>query len=285
MTRPAPAWLEDFQARFGAVLRTPLDRAKGTLAATPERYDSRTADETCAAASGSGPERLAVYNRQYWFRLFEVLQSAFPLTCRLVGHWWFNDYAARFLLARPPCGWDVDGVPDRFEAWFASELDAEGHVDREALVDAARIDAAFRSVFRAPSLTPFRPSVEDAARLLDARLLPSPAVAIVEERRPLLDLRRRILGETSEARVALPPLFDPRAVAIVRTDQGTAEIPLEAREAELFSLLRAHAVRDALGRLEDACPPPERGELPSKTRAWLARSVHLGFWVGVRFDA
>jgi hypothetical protein len=279
VTRSAPAWLEDFQRRFGDVVRTPLDRASGTLTATPERYDPRT-----VAESVGGHEPLAVYNRQYWFRLFDAMQSAFPLVCRLLGHWAFNDHAARYLLDCPPRGWDLDEVPDRFEAWLADALDEQAHAERPALLEAARIDAAFREVFRAPTEAPFHPSAEDAARLLDARLVPSRAVAIVTEHRPLLDLRRSILGSTSEKRVPLPPLGTTRAVAIARTDAGTAEIPLEAREAELLALLREHAVRDALGRLEAACSPEERAALPTKTRTWLARAVQRGFWAGLRFE-
>ena len=49
MTRAAPAWLADFQARFGDVVRTPLDRATGTLTATPERYDPRSSTRRSAA--------------------------------------------------------------------------------------------------------------------------------------------------------------------------------------------------------------------------------------------
>ena len=76
MTRAAPPWLEDFQARFGDVLRTPLARETGTLSATPDRYDSETVAETLEGAGMTSAERLAVYNRQYWFRLLGVLHGA-----------------------------------------------------------------------------------------------------------------------------------------------------------------------------------------------------------------
>jgi hypothetical protein len=268
----SPDWLAEFQSRFGAVLRAPLDRTSGTLRAVPSSYDMGP-----DAPSG---ERLAVYNRQYWFRLFGVFHTAFPLTTRLVGHWSFNDYAARFLLEHPPRGWDIDDVPHGFEDWFAAALgEPSTTVEPEALREAARIDAAWRRVFRAPSTTPFHPSSKDATGLLDSRLELSPAVALVSERWPLLELKRALSGDDGEAPVALPAaLPEPRFWALVRRAGGIGQMPLEAREAELFDLLARHTVRDALVRLEAACPEAERATLPENAQRWLARSVQLDFW-------
>jgi hypothetical protein len=276
--RSAPAWLEELQTRFSAVIRTPLDRTSGTLTATPSAYDANVLGETLDGPRTSGAERLAVYNRQYWFRLFDVMQTAFPLTTRLSGHWTFNDYAARFLLAHPPRGWDLDRAPDGFEV-FMSETLEEG---RLAVMEAARIDAAWRSVFGAPQVARYRPSPADAARLLDSHLTPSPAVALVEEHWPLLELRKSLRDDRGEAPVALPTrLPTSRWWALVRRDEGIGQLPLEAREAELFTLLRSHTVSDALGRLEAACAEQERAALPTKAQGWLARSVELDFWTGL----
>jgi Putative DNA-binding domain len=288
---PAPAWLADFQARFGAAIRHPLDRASGTLTAVPAAYDRELVAGVLDAADATGAARLAVYNRQYWFRLFEVLQSAFPLTARLTGYWDFNEVAARFLVARPPAGWDVDAVADGFDAFFVAECggprrdalaDAAGGLRRDALADAARIDAAFRDVFRAPRTAPFRPSASDAARLLDGRLTLSPAILLVEERFPIVALRARVLSEP-DAQITLPPPLDrPQRWAIHRGDEGTRTIALEPREADLIAALGRESVRGALAQIERACPPEERAALPESTRRWLARSVELGFFDGLR---
>jgi len=268
---------------MGAVLRAPLDRSRGALEANPSAYPAH------AVALVSDPRGLVVYNRQYWFRLLEVLQSAFPLTARLLGLWSFNGVALRFLEANPPRGWDIDRAPDGLEAFIADELAREGHVDcvalpdRVALREAAQIDAAWRAVFRAPPVQRFQPSPEDAGRLASSHLQRSPAAALVEEHWPLLELRRALLGDPGESKVALPPRLDaPQAWALVRSDRGVAQLPLEPREAELLALLSTRTVEDALATLERACAPDERERLPAQTRAWLARSVQLGFWVGMR---
>lgn len=279
MTRAAPPWLEAFQGRFGSILRTPLDRGSGTLTAQPDAYDPALVEATLDGPSTSRADRLAVYNRQYWFRMFGVLHDAFPLVCRLIGYWAFNAHAGRYLEAHPPRGWDVDAVPDAFVVFFEEHLDHEPVEEREALVEAARMDAAFRQVFRAPPIAPFRPSPEDAALLLDARLVRSPAVIRVEEHSALAELRRTILRDPSERSFPFPRAWpEMRSFAIISADEKTLEIPLEPREADLLRLLDAHPVREALGMLERACPEHERPALPAKTQLWLARSVQRGWW-------
>ena len=285
-----PDWLQRFQARFSAMLRTPLDRATGTLRAQPPAYDALLRGETLDGPKSTADERLSVYNRQYWFRLFGVVQSAFPLTTRLLGHWLFNDYAARFLMTHPPRGWNIDRVPDGFDAFLAHELPESGvllgtpprRLDRLALLDAARIDAAWREVFLAPESPSYRPSAADAARLMSARLVPSPTVALLEEHWPLLALRRSLIDDRSESPVLLPPkLAHSQSWALVRKPAGIGQLALEAREAELFCLLRERPVGDALARLELACSEEERLSLPARTQEWLGRSVELGFWSGL----
>jgi hypothetical protein len=234
----------------------------------------------------SGAERLAIYNRQYWFRMFEVLQSAFPLVSRLLGFWEINEHFGRYLEAHPPTDWDIDGISDGFVAFFESSLanDAGATIDtsanRRALIEAARLDERYLRVFHAPPVTPFRPTAEDAAHLLDARLVESPAVAIFEEHSALAEARRKILADPSINRVAFPkPHPEARFVALARNGESTFEIPLDPLEARLIRLLRENTVREAMAKLEAACPPDQRAELPAKTQQWLADAVSRGFWI------
>jgi hypothetical protein len=276
----APAWLAELQRSFGAVLRTPLDRSTGTLRATPSLYDRGALDEALDGPRAPAAERLAVYNRQYWFRLFGVMQTAYPLTSRLLGHWRFNEHSAAFLLAHPPRHWDIDRAPDGLDDFLAATLPDDER--RDALVEAARIDAAWRALFRAPALPPFAPSAADAARLLDARLLPSPAVALVSERWPLIELKRALASDRGESAVPLPPpLPAARWWALVRESAGIRHVALEAREGELLALLRERPVREALAALEARCGDDERAALPADARRWLARGVERGQWSGL----
>jgi len=88
------------------MLRTPLERANGSLRVADETYDETLTQLALASERLGSNARLALYNRQYWFRLFTLFQGAFPLTTRLLSHFTFNGYVSGFLTARPPRHWD-----------------------------------------------------------------------------------------------------------------------------------------------------------------------------------
>ncbi len=288
--RAPPAWLESFQASFGTMIRTPLERRTGALRANPASYPVALAKETAPSRARSSRERLAVYNRQYWFRLFTVLHGAFPLTTRLLSHFTFNDYAARFLLAHPPRSWDLDAVVDGFDEFLGEVLSSpnvsiDGQrlgVERTAVVQAARIDAAFHHVFRAPTVKAFRPTAAHAERLLSSQLRRSPAAAVLEEHWPLCELRRTLAGDTAETAVPLPTRHaQPQFWLLARSPGKMGQFPLEQLEGQLLLLLGAMPVAEALARLEQACPPSQLAELPNRAQRWLSRSVENDLWCGL----
>ena len=273
-----PDWLAHFQAGFGAILREPLDRETGTLTSRVDRYAPETVREIRDAANASAAARLAVYNRQYWFRLFSVLHTAYPLTTRLLGAWRFNTLAQAFLSAHPPRTWTLDDVPEGFDDALPALLGDDPR--REVLSEAARLDAHWRSLFHAPDVAPFRPGPADAARLPDARLIPSPRVALWRERTALLALRLQ-LPPGLDRPLALPSAHPATAwFALCAEPNGIRALPLDPREGALLALLARHPVRDALAQLEAETPVDERDALPANTQRWLAQSVARGFWAG-----
>lgn len=278
--RAVPPWLEDLQARFGAVLRTPLDRGTGTLTATPGGYPAAARDDVTAGPHTSAEARLGVYNRQYWYRLFTVLQTVFPLLVDLLGAWDFNAYASDFLLAHPPRGWDLERVPDGFEAFFAERV--RGHRDAAALTAAAQLDAGWRALLRQPPARAFQPSPDEAARLLDGHLRPSPSVMLMEDAWGLLHRKVSLAGPRAEHASPLPPRRETSTwFCIVREPGGVRHVALEPGEGALLALLRGFSVREALARLESACEPGAREALPEAARRWLAKGAERGVWVGV----
>lgn len=294
MTWPAsPEWLLELQQRFGQLLRTPLERESGTLRAPTELYDRALVAATKPPPGSAAAERLAVYQRQYWFRLLGVLQRAYPLTARLLGFWHFNGLAAEHLRRRAPGGFDIELVAAGFEDLVAEELsgratlaiEPRGSIETAALLEAARVDSAFHRVFRAPAAPAFRPGPDDLPRLARSRLALSHSVALIQERWPLCELRASLLDGQDERPVALPaPLPRPRSTLLVRQGLQLGLVPLEPREAELLQLLTRHSLVDALGLLESSTPPDELGALPARAEAWLAKSVRLGAWRGFAED-
>lgn len=285
MSSGTPSWLAELQAQFTAMLRTPLDRSSGTLSVSPSKYPREL-----AGSDRHRLERLAVYNRQYWFRLFGVLGGAFPLTARLVGHWRFNGHASRFLEAHPPRSYFIDHVSNGFADFLAAtarESDVAGlELTLEAWREAIRIDEAWRMAHYAVLPPVWRLTPEEAPRVFSSRLRTSPTVHLVDEGWPLVDLRGRVVEEVDgEGPIALPPAFERgerRSWAIVRRPQGVGALALEPLEAQLFRLLGEHRVDEALARLEACASPNDREALPNRARFWLMRSVELGFWSGLQ---
>jgi Putative DNA-binding domain len=294
----SPSWLVELQQRFGALLRTPLDRSTGALRAETSAYEAELLAAARPTSTLSSAERLATYHRQYWFRLFTVLQRQYPLTARLVGYWRFNEFAARHLVDHPPRGFDIDAVGHGFAETLARllpeggrvESKASRQVDVAAVLEAARIDAAFHLVARAPLLEPFRPTAEDAPRLASSRFVLSPGVALLSEHWPLSERRLGLVEPKGDDAVELSePLRDARHWLLARhqTKLGLEAslklglLALEPAEAKLLRLLQQHPLEQALGLLEAAASDAERVQLPARAQAWLARSVQLGVWSGL----
>lgn len=291
MTRAALTELAELQRWFSEVLRAPLDASSLTLAVAPDAWPAEAERLTSDGAHGTVRDRLAVYNRQYWFRLFTTFGREFPLLARVLGHYRLNQLAQRYLLARPPRGADLGRACDGFDAFVAAELD-RGDVavtpplpvglPIDALRDALAIDAAFRALWIAPRVPPIRPSPSDAARLPASRLVPSPAVAYVDEGWPLLELRRTLAAHPGDGAVPLPaPHAARRDVALLRVAGGVAEAPLEPLQARLYRELARAPLADALDRLAAAAPSSRADALEGDVRRWLAWGVGAGLWIGL----
>lgn len=287
--------LAAFQERFTALLRQPLDRSSGTLRADPARYDPSLCAEVLPGGGLEPGQRLAVYNRQYWFRLFGVLQREYPLTTALVGAWELNRLAAGFLQAHPPRGHDLARAADGLHDFIAGTMADDGlrggsrrhRGPRTAILQAARIDAAFRAVLAAGEQPVLQITADQVARLTNARLRRSEACALIEEDWPLLRLRGELGRGDVAARVPLPARHPGgrRCYALCQTATGPRTVPLAPLQARLLDLLATNALSDALGLLEAAFSPAAAARLAASATMWLAESVRMGFWSGFDEEA
>ncbi|MET0389926.1 MAG: DNA-binding domain-containing protein, partial [Polyangiales bacterium] len=151
-------WLAALQARFSSVLRTPLDASSGELRCRHDLYPDAACADVLPGPQLSAAARLSLYQRQYWMRLLNVMHDQYPLTVRLLGAFFFNQHALRFLSACPPHSHDLAGATEGFAEFLTADLqtDPVSHpprgpsLPRLALLEAARLDAAYRRVFHAP---------------------------------------------------------------------------------------------------------------------------------------
>lgn len=291
--RQGPAWLAQLQARFGAILRTPLDRSSGTLRPQPDAYEAALRQKVQDGPGLGSEQRLSVYNRQYWFRLFGVLQNEYPLTAALLGYWRFNDYAARFLLENPPRDIDIYRAAEGFDGFLSDSVPepsvpldpGKPALPRAALLDAARLDAAIRRALYEPLVPRLQLAEADAECFARGRLRPRTGLTVLSESWPLVALRRQLGARRTGGSAALPPPHSQQVWwAVFSTEGGTGQLELCWLQAQLFLLLSKHPVAEALARLDASCPAEERPALPARVQGWLAQSAELGFWSALTSD-
>ncbi len=284
MSEKAPNWLSELQALFSSALRTPLSRHTGKLEADVSSYAPALLTTLQPGPTLTAAEQMAVYNRQYFARLFSVLHGAFPLASRILGFWELNGVASEYLVKHPPVDVELDRIADGFPA-FASEWLSGAELSSErslAFREALSLDASWRAVFSAPAVAPFRPTTADLERLPSCRLVRAPAFAVVEQSFPLLALRARALSETAEGTFELPaPFAAPEHWALVRAPQGMAQHRLEPLEARLLALVTTHTLGAALASLESEVSDSDQSALPRKTQEWLAKAMHAGAFCGI----
>lgn len=276
------AWLADLQQRFGSALRTPLDRSTGSLRALTRSYDATLCRALLDGPHLSARDRLAVYHRQYWYRLFTTLQTEYALTARLTGMWSFNELAARYLARHPPSAHDLRRIADHFVTFLHDDLRGRAHfgnVPVAALLEAATLDLTYARVFFAPEVKLLDPA-RLAEGLASRRLKLSPAVCLVEEHWPLVTLRRTALTHQGDGAIPLPPRLEaPQYWAILRNDEGHGLVELDERSYRLFNYLSELPVGEALATLEAGCDGREKPTLPARVQRWLRESMRAGFWV------
>lgn len=282
-------WLAELQARFSSVLRAPLVVRRGQLGSDLASYPEQACADILPTSQLTAAERLGTYQRQYWMRLLNFLQEQYPLTTRLLGAWFFNQYATRFLLAQPPHGHDLGQVADGLSLFLAEDLrdDPLKHtpagptLPRSALLEAAQIDAAFRRVFIAPEQPSWQLTAADGADLARRRLRLSAAMTCVQEHWPLLTLRARVMHEQAEQAVALPaPLARPKRWLLYRNERGVAQCSLGPLQARLFELLPERTIGEALALVEAEWPERDRERLPELVDDFFAFAARAGLFVG-----
>jgi Putative DNA-binding domain len=262
------ATLAAFQRDFTAALCRPLGRATKTLVADTAAYP----DALCERIRADGRARLAVYNRQYWFRLFGALQTEYRLTCALLGAWTFNEHAERFLLAHPPASHDLARICDGFAAWMIGR--------HGALREAITLDDALRGVLTAPDLPRLVLGPEDVPHLPRGRLVFAPTCAVIEQTRPWFVLRDGLPPHVDERRVSPPEVFADgmHAYLLVRHGATLGRKRLAPAHAQLLQLLAHHAVGDAITALEQAHGPT----IAADAQRWLREGMVLGLWTELR---
>ena len=120
------------------------------------RYDAQTR-EAIEKRISPGPhlsaaQRIGLYNQQYWFRSFTLLQERYPTLLRLFGYGDFNGKIAEpYLMQHPNGDWLLATFGRKLPQWIEEAYREE---DREFIVDIARMEEAYERLWYAPESAP-----------------------------------------------------------------------------------------------------------------------------------
>lgn len=114
-------------------------------------------------------ERLEIYNRQYWFRLFSAFEEDFPGLKAVVGVRRFERLMRAYLEAKPSRSFTLRNLGSSLVAWLAENPQyAEPH--GEAALAMAALEWAHIEAFDNAKLVPLQPgaiaTITDASRFM-----------------------------------------------------------------------------------------------------------------------
>ncbi len=144
-----PETLREVQKKFSQAMRMPALFDTGTLSFNSAGYDSLFTENILARGAQSGRERLAIYNEQYWYRLFTALQEDYPLLANTLGFWVFNQLVSAYLSQRP----SLDPFLENLSMGFADFLHTSDLGLSKMELQIASIESALLRAFYAPQLS------------------------------------------------------------------------------------------------------------------------------------
>lgn len=131
-------------------------------------------------------ERLEIYNRQYWFRLYSALEEDFPGLKAVVGSAKFERITRDYLTDCPSTSFTLRNLGSRLVEWLVSHPD---HIAPRGVLalDIARLEWAHIEAFDSAAEDPLDP--DDGFTLTDnSRLNLQPHLRVLELHYPVDDL-------------------------------------------------------------------------------------------------
>jgi len=150
MSQPVstPTGLLEIQRRMAAAVMHPLTRSE----TMPRKRRDGTSNKTEADAiirpndRLTSFERLEIYNRQYWFRLYSSFEDDFPGLQAILGRARFDTLMRAYLTDCPSESFSLRNLGSRLEAWLGEHPQHLGQHPQMAL-DMVRLEWAHIEAF------------------------------------------------------------------------------------------------------------------------------------------
>jgi hypothetical protein len=237
-------------------------------------------------------ERLEIYNRQYWFRLFSAMAEDFPGLRNVLGEKQFDAMCKAYLIDCPSTSFTLRNLGSKLESWLRSHPKWAGKKQTLAL-DIARLEFAAVEAFDNEAKPPLRAEDLAATDAANLRLELQPYVRLLDFQYPVDDLLLAVRKEEdtdfasnafSERRkkkhVRAVAKLKPQAIFLVvhRIDNS---VYFRRIEAEEFAVLNSLRQGKKLGKSLDAAF--RSSAMPFEQRAasvqqWFQNWATLGWF-------
>lgn len=131
-------------------------------------------------ATLSSSERLEIYNRQYWFRVIEVVSEDYPALRSVLGSRRFDAVIRAYLHENPSTSFSLRNLGNKLPGWLDAHPEFTGKRHQLA-IDVARLEWAYVEAFDSAALPPMSAAAVQ-------QILPSTVLAL-QPHLQLLELR------------------------------------------------------------------------------------------------
>ena len=143
-----PTSLLEMQRRMAAAVMHPLTRSE-TMPRKRRDGTSNTSEAEAIIKPNdrlSSFERLEIYNRQYWFRLYTSFEEDYPGLQAILGRAKFDALMRAYLTDCPSESWTLRNLGSRLEAWLEKHPEHLGS-HRKLALDMVRLEWAHIEAF------------------------------------------------------------------------------------------------------------------------------------------
>ncbi len=284
------------QRRMARAVMTPLTPSERMRNLSPRGRSMRA-----EAASFIKPndrltsfERLEIYNRQYWFRIFSALAEDFPGLRAVLGDRSFDALSKAYLRDCPSTSFTLRNLGGKLEGWLRKHP-RYGGTRQKLAIDMVRLEWADIEAFDGVSVPALKTEDLAGANPATLRLRLQPYVQLLDLRYPVDDLLLAVKGKNQDdedfasnafnekhrrKRVAAVARLKPADIFLVvhRVDTW---VYFRRVDREEFTILSALRVGKTLGRSIDAAfrgsaiPVDERAQ---NVTQWFHNWAALGWF-------
>ena len=284
--------LLDFQRRMAEDVSRPLtaDFAMQNLSPDGTAVEEIAAGYIKPNNLLSSFERLEIYNRQYWFRVFGAVSEDYPALSALLGQKRCETLILAYLKDNPSTSFTLRDLGSKLPAWLERHPKLAGS-QSELAVDVARLEWAYIEAFDSPALPPLDPvefsrllpastlALQPHLQLLALRYAVDEVVLAVHRSRPATDIASNAVGVRKELkRLRVPRLKRCPTYLVVHRYQDS--VYYRRIDHEAFLLLSAIQEGEPItGVVERAMranklPPQEQA---AKIAEYFAHASELGW--------